>query len=151
MIEYHPTTNEEKRLISDWKYDSEYAIYNLPPLEEQVKLLRGFANPRNHYFSFFDEGKLIGYINLVREETEVRFGIGLMPECCDKGYGQAICKMAIKLTEQLYPGMPLYLEVRTWNKRAVRCYEKAGFHVSGDPIRKTTPVGEGEFFRMTIK
>ena len=151
MLEYHSTTEEEKRLISDWKYEGEYAIYNTLPYEDQVKTHRGFANPRNNYYSFCDDGKLIGYVNFVNTDKEVRFGIGVVPKCCNRGYGQMICKMAIKLSDQLYPGKLLCLEVRTWNTRAVRCYEKAGFHIIGDPVRKTTPIGEGEFFRMTTK
>nr|WP_297703937.1 GNAT family N-acetyltransferase [uncultured Butyrivibrio sp.] len=151
MLEYHSTTEEEKRLISNWKYDGEYAIYNTLSYSEQIKAHRGFANPSNNYFSFYDDGKLIGYVNFVNAETEVRFGIGVKPECCNRGYGQEICKMAITLSNQLFVGKPLCLEVRTWNTRAVRCYEKAGFHVIGNPVRKTTPIGEGDFFRMTVK
>ena len=43
----------------------------------------------------------------------------------------------------LFPGKPLYLEVRTWNTRAVRCYEKAGFRIDGEPVHRTTAAGEG--------
>lgn len=43
------------------------------------------------------------------------------------------------------------MEVRTWNARAVRCYEKAGFQIIGEPIARTTPLGEGAFYRMKAK
>ena len=42
----------------------------------------------------------------------------------------------------------MYLEVRTWNRRAVRCYEKAGFRIVGEPIRRTTSAGDGIFYHM---
>ena len=148
MLTYHKTTDAEALDICDWKYEGDYAIYNKVPYEEQVKLHRGFANPENNFYSFFDGEMLIGYINLIEEETEVFYGIGVNPSFCNKGYGQQISKMACELSHQLYPGKPIYLEVRTWNTRAVRCYEKAGFHVIGDPIKKTTPIGEGLFFHM---
>ena len=57
-------------------------------------------------------------------------------------------RMAWDIAQRLFPGKPLYLEVRTWNARAVRCYEKAGFRIVGEPIRQTTPAGDGVFYHM---
>ena len=37
---------------------------------------------------------------------------------------------------------------RTWNTRAVRCYEKAGFRVVGEPVKRVTLSGEGTFYHM---
>ena len=57
-------------------------------------------------------------------------------------------RMAWDISQRLFPGKPLYLEVRTWNARAVRCYEKAGFRIVGEPIRQTTSAGDGVFYHM---
>ena len=151
MLDFHKTTEEEKHIICEWKYDGEYAIYNNPPYEEQIEKHCGFASPRNNFYSFYDGTKLIGYINLIEEESEVFFGIGVNPAYCDQGYGQKISKTACGLSRQLYPGKPVYLEVRTWNMRAVKCYEKAGFHITGEPIVQTTPIGEGTFYHMVAE
>ncbi len=148
MLACHPTTEEEKILITEWKYEGEYSVYNAEPYEEQKKKGFGFANPQNHFYSFYDEKKLIGFINLYEEKTEVFFGIGVKPEECGKGYGSQMTETACKISRRLFPGKPLYLEVRTWNQRAVRCYEKAGFHIAGEPIRQTTSAGEGVFYHM---
>lgn len=148
MLACHPTTEEEKNLITEWKYEGEYSVYNAEPYEEQKKKGFGFANPQNHFYSFYDEKKLIGFINLYEEKTEVFFGIGVKPEECGKGYGSQMTEIACKISRELFPGKPLYLEVRTWNQRAVRCYEKAGFHIVGEPIRQTTSAGEGVFYHM---
>ena len=151
MLACHPTTEEEKILITEWKYEGEYSVYNAEPYEEQKKKGFGFANPQNHFYSFYDEKKLIGFINLYEEETEVFFGIGVKPEECGKGYGSQMTETACKISRSLFPGKPLYLEVRTWNQRAVRCYEKAGFHIVGEPIRQTTSAGEGVFYHMILE
>lgn len=147
MLACHPTTEEEKILITEWKYEGEYSVYNAEPYEEQKKKGFGFANPQNHFYSFYDEKKLIGFINPYEEKTEVFFGIGVKPEECGKGYGSQMTETACKISRRLFPGKPLYLEVRTWNQRAVRCYEKAGFHIVGEPIRQTTSAGEDVFYR----
>lgn len=52
------------------------------------------------------------------------------------------------LSQKLFPGKLLYLEVRTWNCRAIRCYQKAGFTIDGDVIHQKTNAGEGAFYRM---
>ena len=76
------------------------------------------------------------------------FGIGVNPDCCGKGYGQQMTRMAWEISQTLFPGKPMYLEVRTWNQRAIRCYEKAGFRIVGEPIQQTTSIGEGAFYHM---
>ena len=120
----------------------------MPPYAEQKRRGRGLANPENHLISFYDGGTLVGFVNLSEEDTEVFFGIGAAPECCGRGYGQQMTKTACALSKKRYPGKPLYLEVRTWNTRAVRCYEKAGFRIEGAPIRQTTRIGDGLFYHM---
>ncbi len=151
MLACHETTEEEKAAISEWKYPGDYAIYNNPPYAEQIRTGRGFANPRNRFYSFTDGAELVGYINLAEGETEVSFGIGVNPPLCGRGDGQEISRTARELSRRLYPGKPVSLVVRTWNIRAVRCYEKAGFRIVGEPFRQTTPIGEGEFFRMAAE
>lgn len=96
MLACHPTTEEEKILITEWKYEGEYSVYNAEPYEEQKKKGFGFANPQNHFYSFYDEKKLIGFINLYEEKTEVFFGIGVKPEECGKGYGSQMTETACK-------------------------------------------------------
>ena len=148
MLTYHKTTEEEKCFITEWKYPGEYAVYNSVPYEEQKKRGFGFANPANHFYSFYDETKLVGFINLYEEKAEIFFGIGVNPDCCSEGYGQQMTKTACEISKVLFGTKPLYLEVRTWNKRAVSCYQKAGFVIKGEPIRQTTSAGEGVFYHM---
>lgn len=92
MLEYHVTTEIEKRLISSWKYDGDYAIYNNASYEEQLSNHSGFGNPSNNYYSFYDGASLVGYINLIKKGTEVLLGVGVHPNMCNKGYGQEIVK-----------------------------------------------------------
>ena len=73
MLTYHKITEEEKYLIAEWKYEGDYAIYNMESYEEQKKSGCGFANPKNNFYSFYDEEILIGFINLQEQEKEVFF------------------------------------------------------------------------------
>lgn len=71
MLEFHRTSEEEKYEICDWRYEGEYAVYNNPPYEDQLKDNRGFADPENCFYSFYDGDVLVGFINLLEEEKEV--------------------------------------------------------------------------------
>lgn len=46
------------------------------------------------------------------------------PDLCNKHYGQRMLLITYKISKKLYPNKPFYLEVRTWNIRAVKCYQK---------------------------
>lgn len=48
-----------------------------------------------------------------------------------------------------YNNKKISLEVRFFNKRAIKCYEKAGFHVK-DTYKKNTPLGCGIFLKMEL-
>lgn len=153
MIEYNLMNEFEKEIISSWKYDGEYTIYNMPSYEEQKNRGIALCNPQRekNYYSYYDGNDLIGFTNILEEEKEIFIGIGVNPNLCGKGYGKEILLLASKMSRELYPNKSLYLEVRTWNKRAIRCYENAGFSIDGEIIIQTTGIGNGEFYRMTKK
>ena len=107
-------------------------------------------NPQNenNYYGFWESSKLIGYINILEKKTEVFIGIGVESDLCDKHYGRQILGIAYDISKMLYHNKPLYLEVRTWNVRAIKCYEKAGFQIAGQAYELTTGIGKGTFYRM---
>lgn len=151
-LTFHPMTEDEKRIISDWRYAEEYAIYNIPPYKESCAKQSGFAHPDFNGFSFYDtEQNLIGFTCLYPEEHEVMIGIGVAPEYCDRGYGQVMIRTTCRQAKKMFPGKPLYLEVRTWNARAIQCYNNSGFFIDGDSFIQTTSIGEAEFYRMVKK
>lgn len=75
-------------------------------------------------------------------------GIWVRPELRGRHYGRRMLEQAWEISQTRYPGKPLYLEVRTWNTGAIRCYEKAGFRIDGEPFVQTTGIGSGTFYRM---
>ena len=92
MLSYHIMTEPEKRQVCAWQYDGEYAAYNLPDYTEMQKRQMGFCNPdrRKNFYSYYNNTRLVGFTNLLEEETEVFVGIGVSPQLCNKGYGRQI-------------------------------------------------------------
>lgn len=148
---HHKTTEEEKYRICEWKYEGAYSVYDMGSYDEMKEKQFAFANPEMYVESFFDNENFVGFCNLYDDGDEIFFGIGVNPGVCGKGYGAEMIKIMYGISKELFPGKPLYLEVRTWNKRAVRCYQKAGFEIDGDIICQKTHAGEGMFYRMVMK
>lgn len=149
-VMYRNLTDEDKRQICGWRYDGAYAMYNLPSYEDMKAQKIGFMDPKSqqNYFAFIDGDKLVGFVNILEEPTEVFLGVGANPALCNQHYGREMLALACDISKHRYPDKPLYLEVRTWNTRAVRCYQRAGFHIDGQPYELTTGIGEGIFYRM---
>ena len=99
MLSYHIMTEPEKRQVCAWQYDGEYAAYNLPDYTEMQKRQMGFCNPdrRKNFYSYYNNTRLVGFTNLLEEETEVFVGIGVSPQLCNKGYGRQILALVALL------------------------------------------------------
>ena len=149
-MEYRTLNEADKRDICTWCYPGEYAVYDLPPYEEQEREKSGFCalGREGDYLGFWEDGALLGYVHMKEKPETVVIGIGLRPEKCGRGLGAAVLTEACHLAEERFPGREISLVVRTWNTRAVKCYEKAGFHIVGETFEQTTPAGPGEFYRM---
>ncbi len=152
-MEMKPLTDRDKREICTWHYPGEYAIYDFPPYDEMVQEGDEFTAPESagRYLGFWAEGALVGFVELQEEGEEVSLGIGVRPDQCGKGRGGEILRLARELSQERYPGKLLSLEVRTWNRRAIRCYESAGFSIEGEAYPLVTGVGPGLFYRMTAQ
>ena len=143
-MEYHTMTLAEAAAIAEWEYPEDYALYKAPDFS------RLSPQQLTHYLSFCLQGQLIGFVNLLEESDAIFFGIGVHPQACSQGLGTAITREAIAIAKQRWPKKSLYLEVRTWNQRAIRCYEKAGFTMT-KTFQMTTHLGPGSFYRMELK
>lgn len=142
-MEHHTMTLAEAAAIAKWEYPGDYALYNEPDFSQLT------PQQLSHYLSFCLLGELVGFVNLLEEPDAIFFGIGICPQACSQGLGTAITREAVAIAKQRWPKKPLYLEVRTWNKRAVRCYEKAGFTIT-KTFQMTTHLGPGSFYRMEL-
>lgn len=145
-------TEEFAKQICNWCYEAPYDFYNLPSWEEMCQERYALCDSvkRQRFIGYLNEqDQLGGFVNLLNEDEHVFFGIGVHPDYCSKGIGQQIIALAKLECIRRYGQKPLYLEVRTWNKRAIRCYEAQGFKIIGIKTQ-TTSLGLGEFYEMKL-
>lgn len=124
-------TEEIARQIAAWKYDGEYAVYNTPPYEVLKEEQYAITNPhfKDNYLCFIDQNnQFVGYINLTPKiDQTIVIGIGLAPHACGRGLGYELLTLGVTIAQERYPNQLLTLYVRDWNRRAIKCYLRAGF------------------------
>lgn len=143
-------TDEEAREAVAWRYGGEYAVYNFPDWAECAA--RGWsitdaAKRENAYFSVRYAGEFLGFFHIMDRLGRVELGVGIKPELCGQGHGYALMKSALETIRQTRGHAPVQLSVRTFNARAVRCYEHAGFAIT-DKRYEDLGTAPGEMYIM---
>jgi RimJ/RimL family protein N-acetyltransferase len=89
------------------------------------------------------------WIELLTKRSEAVLGVFLGdPSKFGRGIGTAAIELAISAFRRAHPQLTIVLRVRQANSRAIACYRRAGFAVTGTGS-KSLPSGERvPFFRM---
>jgi RimJ/RimL family protein N-acetyltransferase len=151
MFRLAPMTESRARETAGWRYDGDAAIYDHPDWRTMVAQgwgLTDAATREREFVALVDlEDRVGGFLRFMEREGRVDVGIGLRPDLCGRGLGaQAMALLEEEALRRRGPGL-LRLEVRSFNERAIRCYEKAGWsHVK--VFQGITALGPGEFARM---
>lgn len=146
-------SEEAAREVCRWKYPGEYAVYNYPSWEDMKRANSGPANDfvrETQFYAVYDKDFLAAHFRLVEETNFVTVGLGFCPEYCGKGAGCALMVLIKDCARKRFPKKNLHLLVRIFNERAIRCYEKAGFHIQST-MKVNTPTGEAEMYEMVLE
>jgi ribosomal-protein-alanine N-acetyltransferase len=146
-----PMTETHARSICDWRYDAPYDIYNSKPWAELLAGREEWADDaiRGQQFrSILDEsGELCAFAQFFPLDGLTRLGIGMRPDLCGKGLGTSVIHLIVSEAKKRAPSHLIDLEVLSWNDRAYRAYEKAGFNYE-QTYERMTPTGLAEFHCM---
>ncbi|MFC5450459.1 GNAT family N-acetyltransferase [Paenibacillus aestuarii] len=155
----HPLTLAHAQALCGWRYPPPYNLYNWSDWATMQHEQIEFADPLirdNQYAAVVDEdSQLVGFVQFFPIVGVTRLGLGLHPALCGqstaRGTGQGLGVPFVKLLVQealrRAPQNEIDLEVLTWNTRAIRTYERAGFHIT-DTYEKLTPTGNAMFHCM---
>jgi len=145
-------TEDYAKQICSWKYESKYSIYNFPAWNVIAKQHWAIAietKRQNEFRAITNElGTLCGYIRLVNNNDCILVGLGLKPSLCGQGFGNDFMEILKNECKRRYNNNnKIVLEVRSFNKRAINCYNKAGFKIV-EIYNKNTLIGYDEFVKM---
>lgn len=133
-------TEEDGQAVCDWRYPAPYERYRWPSWETMVNDNREFADPQTRQAQYMavrnEHHQLIGYVQFFSLDRTIRIGLGLRPDCCDRGFGPVVIAKAVEEAKLRQPGAEIDLEVEQWNRRAIRAYQKAGFVITDQYERK---------------
>lgn len=114
--------------ISRWHYPGPYAIYDMnmfvPMLIEQAISLVG---AHLFYHALDDQGALVGFFSFVARDGDVEVGVALRPDLTGRGLGVEFVLSGLDFARAKFHPAHFRLDVATFNQRAMRVYERAGF------------------------
>lgn len=134
----------------DWKYSGVYSFYDMTADEEDLEEFINEESWKDIYSAVLnDKGELVGYYSFSFENEIMWIGFGLKPELTGKGLGAEFVTAGINfgLEKFNYKSDRIMLAVASFNKRAIKAYEKIGFEFIEKYMQKTNG-GEFEFIKM---
>ncbi len=161
VVQFHftPVEDEDARAILAWRYEGQYAIYNWEDGDDPAEML----DRRSPQYAVKDErGELIGFFaygsaayvwgsdepHLYSEHNTITIGLGMRPDLTGKGLGLAFTQAGLDFARQQFQPDYFRLYVLTFNERAIRVYERAGFERTGVYTQLNPVYGNRDFVEM---
>lgn len=140
------TENDAKEIVL-WKYEEPYSCYNYPNWEFIVKEKWFITIPEKREktsYTIFRKNEIIAGIHLREIDNNLVLGLESNPKYCGKGIGNVVLTFAKELASK--SNLDLTLKVKSFNIRAIKCYEKNGFEIENSFIENNN-----KFYFMRLK
>jgi ribosomal-protein-alanine N-acetyltransferase len=142
-------SQEDAEAIAEWRYPEPYSFYNWTADPDDLRelldpLLRGEA-----YWAVKDDaGELVGNFSFKpKVGRTVEIGLGLRPDLTGLGLGGSFLAAGLEFARGRLAPEVFVLSVATFNERAIKVYERAGF-ARVRVYMHSTAGGEWEFLEM---
>src|SRR5262249_858975 len=147
---FEPVRWEDIRAVRRWRYDGIYAFYDPETLPLLALVL--FRTPLRvlGLEGFIVRGETrerVGIFTFIRRGTDVELGLAMRPDLTGKGLGVAFVEAGMNFARSRYAPRRFTLDVATFNERARRVYERAGFK-PGETFKRRIGNGTREFLAM---
>ena len=120
-------TEAEAEEVIGWTYPGEYSFYDMAKDVEDQAELRAAHVRKAKYFSALHDGELIGYFEFEPEGDILEIGLGLRPDLTGRGLGPDFFEAGLQFGRERFHPQTFRLRVATFNRRAIKIYERAGF------------------------
>jgi ribosomal-protein-alanine N-acetyltransferase len=149
-LHFEQLSQEEAEAISEWRYPEPYSFYNWTADVDDLRELLDPSLRGEAYWAVKDEaGELVGHFSFKpKDEQTVEIGLGLRPDLTGRGLGGSFLAAGLEFAGTRFALARFVLSVATFNTRAIKVYERAGFV----PVRvymHTTAGREWEFLEMS--
>ena len=115
-------------IANDWKYDGEYAFYDMTAdPEDYAEFVDESARWKNDFYEVLCDGDLCGYFCVERGDSDIEIGLGLRPDLCGHGTGRSFVTQILDFASTKYVFDRIVLNVALFNQRAIKVYRACGF------------------------
>ena len=135
-----PVSPEEMGAIGGWAYEPPYDFYD--GRHEPVR------DPERFHAAHDAEGSAVGFYYFEVKGRVLEYGLGLRPDLTGRGHGLEFFKAGLEYGREPFRPEQIVLAVATFNERAIKVYERAGFARTGKHVRNLPGFGEVEFIDM---
>jgi [ribosomal protein S18]-alanine N-acetyltransferase len=142
-------SQEEAEAIAEWHYPEPYSFYDWSADVDDLQELLDPALRGDAYWAVRDDSdELVGHFSFKTKGTAVEIGLGLRPDLTGRGLGAAFLAAGLEFAQERFSPERFTLAVATFNERAIKVYERAGF--ARDRVyMHSTNGGEWEFLEMS--
>ena len=118
----------EAEEIASWRYEGTYAFYDADADPDDLALLLSGEVRENRYFSALAaDGSLVGFLEFKQDGSTIELGLGLRPDHTGRGLGLSFVEAGLSFARVRFQPERFRLAVATFNERAIKVYERAGF------------------------
>ena len=121
-------SQREALVVAAWKYEPPYSFYDWTADADDLAELLGKQTREGKYFSAVGAAEeLVGWFAFSHKGDCVDVGLGLRPDLTGRGLGLAYLQAGLAFATKRFTPRRFRLFVATFNERAIRVYERAGF------------------------
>jgi ribosomal-protein-alanine N-acetyltransferase len=134
---FEPMSDEQARAVVAWRYEAPYDFYNMANDPEGLEDLLGPPERRRGYYAVLSDDELAGFFSYgpggrlpgfdYPDDGSIDIGLGLKPDLTGKGLGLEFVRAGLEFGRRRFDPDGFRLFVATFNERAIRLYERAGF------------------------
>ncbi|OEH92338.1 GNAT family N-acetyltransferase [Bacillus solimangrovi] len=139
------TQEQAEDIAYKWHYNGVYAFYDMEADKEDLTEFLDQEERADSYYIVSKDNEMIGFFCFQLDEcNSVDIGLGMKPELTGKGLGNEFLQAGLDYAGKTYTPDKLTLSVATFNKRAIKVYEKVGFY----PVKTFMQSTNGSHFEF---
>jgi [ribosomal protein S18]-alanine N-acetyltransferase len=114
--------------VARWRYPEPFSFYDWAADEADLAELLDVHLRGEVYFAAEDEeGALVGFFSFRQEGPTLAVGLGLRPDLTGRRLGGDFLSAGLDYGRERFAPGEFSLAVATFNERAIKVYERAGF------------------------
>lgn len=138
---------QAENIALNWHYEGEYSFYDFEADEEDLAELLSPQERGEKYYIVKKDDEEVGFFYFENEGDFVVIGLGMKPELTGNGMGLEFLRAGMRYAISKYNPNEIKLAVATFNERAIKVYQRAGFETDGTYMQDING-SQFEFLKM---